>query len=58
MKSGIAIVEIWEKRHIILPEHAKEFLVSLIEAGLQEAYEQGKQDCIKMAERIAKGATR
>jgi hypothetical protein len=44
MKSGIEIVELWEKlRKVKLDCGDKQLIVEFIEAGLKEAYEAGQQ---------------
>jgi hypothetical protein len=55
MKSGIAIVEMWMREfHFELPCEAKRFLVEAIEAGLQEAYQDGQHRMIELAKRKIK----
>ena len=44
MKSGIEIVGIWEKEfHLEIECNMRHFLIEAIEAGLNEAYEEGKK---------------
>jgi hypothetical protein len=46
MKSGIAIVDLWEKlrKKTDVNEADRELLIEVIETGLKEAYEEGQRD--------------
>lgn len=59
MRSGVAIVEMFERKFgELIPPLRRQFLIELIEAGMQEAYETAKKDFFRLGKQLAAGEGR